>query len=183
MNADLEALAGEVKAADTAAAPLPPPGQPGEAAAGSPAPAMPDPAARLGNELTGLALMLVEVLGKPFPSLKTIYTPQVTAAAGEAVARVAIKHGWLLNGLAGGYGEELAAAMILMPLGYQTFQGVTKDLAMLKARHAGAEDPASPPPAMGAPGLKPDKVSTSPPPAASSKPAVRSRRKPKPKKK
>lgn len=180
MSADLEALSGEVKAADAAAAPLPPPG---EAAAGSPPPAMPDPAARLGNEITGLALMLVEVLGKPFPSLKTIYTPQVTAAAGEAVARVCVKHGWLVNGLAGGYGEELAAAMILLPLGYHTFQGVTKDLAVLKARQAGAEDPAPPPVAMpAAPGKTPDKMSA--PPAASPKPAVRSRprRKPKPKK-
>ncbi len=172
MSADLEALAGEVKAADAAAAPLPPPG---EAAAGSPPPAMPDPAARLGNEITGLALMLVEVLGKPFPSLKTIYTPQVTAAAGEAVARVCVKHGWLLNGLAGGYGEELAAAMILLPLGYQTFQGVSKDLAVLKARQAGAEDPAPPPVAMPA---APDKMSAPPRPA----PKKRPQRKPKPKK-
>lgn len=176
MSADLEALAGEVKAADAAAAPLPPPG---EAAKGSPAPAMPDPAARLGNEITGLALMLVEVLGKPFPSLKTIYTPQVTAAAGEAVARVCVKHGWLVNGLAGGYGEELAAAMILLPLGYQTFQGVSKDLAVLKARQADAEDPAPPPVSMpAAPGQKPDKMS------APSRPAPKKRppRKPKPKK-
>lgn len=175
MSADLEALAGEVQAADAAAAPVPPasPGQPGAA------PALPNPAAALGNEITGLALMLVEILGKPFPSLKTIYTPQVTAAAGEAVARVCIKHGWLLNGLAGGYGEELAAAMILLPLGYQTFQGVSKDLAVLKARHEGAADPAPPAAAMpAAPGLKPDKMSAPPRPARK-KPAPRKAKPPK----
>lgn len=177
MSLDLEALAGEVKAADAAAAPLPPPG---EAAAGSPPPAMPDPAARLGNEITGLALMLVEVLGKPFPSLKTIYTPQVTAAAGEAVARVCVKHGWLVNGLAGGYGEELAAAMILLPLGYQTYQGVAKDLAVLKARQAGTEDPAPPPVKMqDAPGKTPDKMSDQSRPAPNKRPPLKPKPKPK----
>jgi len=159
MSAALEALAGEVKAADTAASPLPPPGAPGEAAAASPAP---DRAALLGNEITGLALMLVEVLGKPFPSLKTIYTPPVTAAAGEAVARLCVKHGWLMNGIAGGYGEELAAAMILLPLGYQTYQGVSADLARLKARQEGAADPA--PAEVPAPGQTPDKMPASPRP-------------------
>lgn len=100
-------------------------------------PPLPDRSAVLGNEITGLALMLVEVLGKPFPSLKQIYTPQVTAAAGEAIARVCVKHGWLPNGLSGGYGEELAAAMILLPLAYQTYQGVNHDLARMKMRQAG----------------------------------------------
>ncbi len=180
MSADLEALAGEVKAADAAAAPLPPPGAPG---AGPGAPPLPDTAvvraASLGNEITGLALMLVEVLGKPFPSLKQIYTPQVTAAAGEAVARVCVKHGWLMNGLAGGYGEELAAAMILLPLGYQTFQGVSADLARLKARQEAGADLAPPEPAIPpAPGQTPDKMSAPPKPARK-KPAPRKAKPPK----
>lgn len=180
MSGALDQLAGEVQAADAAAAPAQPAALGAQAAPGGTPVAMPpDRSALLGNEITGLALMLVEVLGKPFPSLKTIYTPQVTAAAGEAVARVAVKHGWLLNGLAGGYGEELAAAMILLPLGYQTFQGVTKDLAVLKARQAGAADPAPPEAAMRSSlGQAPDKMSTP------SRPASRKRRvKPKPLKK
>lgn len=180
MSADLEALAGEVKAADAAAAPLPPPppGAPGASPAASLAPPVPDRGALLGNEITGLALMLVEVLGKPFPSVKQLYTPQVTAAAGEAIARVCVKHGWLLNGLAGGYGEELAAAVLLLPLGYQTYQGVSKDLARLKAHAESGADPAPPEPAMPP---APDKMSAPPKPVRK-KPAPR-KAKPKPLKK
>jgi len=62
------------------------------------------------------------------PSLETIYTPEVTASAAGAVAAVCQKHGWLPEGIAGQYGEEIAAAVVLLPLGFATVRAVKGDI-------------------------------------------------------
>ncbi|WP_395137279.1 hypothetical protein [Schlegelella aquatica] len=87
------------------------------------------PPADLARELAGLITMAVATLGPAFPSLKGIYTPEVTEAAAQSVAAVCHKHGWLQAGLMGRWGEEIACLVIVGPLVYQTAQGVRADLA------------------------------------------------------
>lgn len=94
---------------------------------------VPDTGPTLADELAGLVTVTVGILGPAFPSLKRIYTPEVTAAAAAAAAGVCEKHGWLSGGVMGKWGEELAAAAILLPLAYQTSQGIKADLAARKA--------------------------------------------------
>jgi hypothetical protein len=83
----------------------------------------------LAQEITGLASVAVATLGPVFPSLKTIYTPEVTQAAAAAIAAVCEKHGWMQGGMMGKWGEEIACLAIIGPLAWQTSQGIKADLA------------------------------------------------------
>lgn len=83
----------------------------------------------LAQEITGLATVAVATLGPMFPSLKTIYTPQVIEAAAQAIAGVCNKHGWMQGGMMGEWGEEIACVAIVGPLAWQTHQGIKADLA------------------------------------------------------
>lgn len=103
---------------------------------------VPDTGPSLADELAGLVTVTVGILGPAFPSLTRIYTPPVTAAAAAAAAGVCEKHGWLSGGVMGKWGEELAAAAILLPLAYQTGQGIKADLAARKAEAEKAKPPA-----------------------------------------
>ena len=93
-----------------------------------------DPVDSLGNEVCGIVLAMVATLGPALPSLKRIYTPEVTKAAADSVARVCVKYGWLSDGLMGQWGEEIGAAVILVPLAVTTAQAVKGDIARLKAQ-------------------------------------------------
>lgn len=101
--------------------------QPGAPVA-EPEPAGPD----LAQEIAGLVTVAVATLGPLFPSLRTTYTPEVTQAAAESIARVCDKHGWLQGGMMGKWGEEIACAAIVGPLAFQTYQGVKADLEARK---------------------------------------------------
>lgn len=83
----------------------------------------------LAQEIAGLASVAVATLGPMFPSLKTIYTPEMTEAAAQAIAAVCNKHGWMQGGMMGRWGEEIACVAILGPLALQTVKGVKADLA------------------------------------------------------
>lgn len=91
----------------------------------------------LGGELAGVIKMARNILGPAFPSLLGIYTDEVAETAGNAVAAVCNKHGWLQDGLVGEWGEEVACAAILLPLGFATVQGVRADL---QQRRQAADD-------------------------------------------
>lgn len=95
-------------------------------------PAGPD----LAAEIVGLVTVAVATLGPMFPSLKATYTPEVTQAAAEAVARVCRKHGWLEGGMMGKWGEEIACVAIVGPLAFQTYQGIRADLEARKPKPA-----------------------------------------------
>lgn len=84
---------------------------------------------KLAAEITGLVLAFVGIAKPILPSLQEIYTPETTSAAANAVASVCMKHGWLPGGLLGDWGEEIAAAVVLVPLGMATAQGVKADIA------------------------------------------------------
>lgn len=90
--------------------------------------------ADLAQEVSGLITMLVSALSPALPSLTTTYTPEATAAASSAIAAVCQKHGWLSGGMFGNYGEEIAAAAIIVPLGIATYKGVTADIDAAKER-------------------------------------------------
>lgn len=123
------AIAGE-QAADLAA--LQAAAADAPAVAGQPA-AEPEPAGpNLAAEIAGLVTVAVATLGPMFPSLRTTYTPEVTQAAAEAIARVCDKHGWMQGGLMGKWGEEIACAAIVGPLAFQTYQGIKADMEARK---------------------------------------------------
>lgn len=83
----------------------------------------------LATELEGLITGVVAVLSPMFPSLKETYTDTTTKAAAGAVAAVCTKHGWLGGGVFGEWGEEIAAAAIVGPLAFATYQGIKSDIA------------------------------------------------------
>jgi len=82
----------------------------------------------LDQELTGLVLAFVAIAKPILPSLGEIYTEEATAQAAGVVAALCKKHGWLQGGLMGDYAEEVAAAVVLLPLGIATHAGVKRDL-------------------------------------------------------
>lgn len=114
-------------------------------------PAGPDLAAEISDALG----IVVGILGAPLPSLRAIYTDEVRAAVGASVAAVCNKHGWMQGGLMGQWGEEIACAAVVLPLGWATYNGVKADVERIKAaaengRPAG-RDAAPAGPAPGAP--------------------------------
>lgn len=124
---DIERATPSEQAADLAAL---------QAAANEPAPGAPatvpeqaEQGPDLAREITGLVTAAVAALGPMFPSLKGIYTPEVTQAAAQAVAAVCEKHGWMQGGLMGKWGEEIACVAIVGPLAFTTWQGIKADLA------------------------------------------------------
>lgn len=98
------------------------------------------PRPALADELKALALAFVGIAAPMLPSLARIYTEETTTAAAAAVAAVCEKHGWLTDGVMGDYAEEIAAAVVLLPLGFATVQGVRGDLAALRIGNAKAEE-------------------------------------------
>ncbi|SHL45248.1 hypothetical protein SAMN05216428_102448 [Nitrosospira sp. Nsp11] len=84
----------------------------------------------LADELSGYIMLFVSVAKPALPSLGVIYTGEVVGAAAAAIASVCEKHGWLQGGLGGEYKEEIAAAMVLLPLGYATYRGVKSDIGV-----------------------------------------------------
>jgi hypothetical protein len=107
---------------------------PGEVATSAP------PPRDLAGELAGLVSLAVATLSPVFPSLKAIYTEPVTNTAAQAIAAVCHKHGWCQDGVMGRWGEEIACAAIVLPLAWQTSNGIKADI---KARQP-APDPAAP---------------------------------------
>lgn len=91
----------------------------------------------LAGEIAGLVLAFAAVARPILPCLADIYTPEVAQQAAGAVAAVCVKRGWLSGGLVGDYGEEVAAAVVLVPLGVATWQGVRRDIAALKPADQG----------------------------------------------
>jgi len=132
MNQELENLSAE-QAADLARLQATADDQP--LLPGQEPPPLPvDPVAALADEIAGIVLSVTAVLSPALPSLKRIYTPETTKAAGVALAAVCNKHGWLSGGLMGDYAEEVSAAFILLPLAVTTYQGVKGDVENLKEK-------------------------------------------------
>lgn len=86
----------------------------------------------LADEIRALLLTFVSLAGPVLPSLPRIYTEETAGTAAAAIATVCRKHGWLADGMMGDWGEEIAAAVVLLPLGFATVQGVRADLAALR---------------------------------------------------
>lgn len=102
-------------------------------------PAQADNREQIAGEMAGLILALVQITKPVFPSLESIYTEDTAHAAAQAVAAVCVKHGWLQEGITGGHSEEIAAAMILLPLGFATYRGIKGDLAAMKPKKEPAQ--------------------------------------------
>lgn len=92
----------------------------------------------LSQELTGMLSMLSKLAAPIFPSLGAIYTDEVCATLGGAIAPVCEKHGWLTGGIGGEYAEELMCLVVVGPIAYATYAGVSGDLAE-RARAARAK--------------------------------------------
>ena len=93
------------------------------------------PVPDLAMELTGIIGAVVAAVSPALPSLRGIYTEEVTKAAAASIAGVCVKHGWLSGGLMGEYAEELTCLMVCAPLAMATVQGVKADLAKMKEKN------------------------------------------------
>lgn len=91
-------------------------------------------AEKIAGELAALVLAFVAMAKPILPSLSEIYTPDATQVAAHAVAGICVKHGWLGDGLMGEWGEEIAAAVVLVPMGVATYQGIRGDLEKRKPK-------------------------------------------------
>lgn len=89
--------------------------------------------ADLAGEIAGLVLVFVAMAKPVLPCLERIYTPAATQTAAAAVAGLCRKYGWLQEGVAQGYGEELTAAVVLLPLAFATYKGAQEDLRLQNA--------------------------------------------------
>lgn len=106
------------------------------------APAEPEPTGPdLQTEIAALLKVAVATLGPLFPSIKTIYTDETIGAASGAVAAVCDKRGWLQGGLMGEWAEEIAAAAVVGPLAFATYQGIKADIEARKPKKV--EEPAT----------------------------------------
>jgi hypothetical protein len=130
----------EQKAQALEAAAPPDPAELAQAAqAAESAPVGQDPA-NLSKVVQGAVGVVVKMLSPAFPSLLQIYTPPTIAQLGDAVAPVMVKHGWNLGDLGEKYAEEITLAMVAIPLGMATYQGIQGDIeARKRAAQAQAE--------------------------------------------
>lgn len=96
----------------------------------------------LGAELAGLVSAVVAILRPAYPTATALYTPEVIDTATGAVARVCAKRGWLQDGVVGEYGEEVAAAVVLLPLAVATVGAVKADHAARSAARGEGPAPA-----------------------------------------
>lgn len=86
----------------------------------------------LAVQISGMLTMLVAMSAPIFPSLKAIYTEEAIEKVGIALEPVCNKHGWLQDGIGGKYGEEMMALVIVGPLAYATYAGISNDIASRK---------------------------------------------------
>lgn len=124
---ELKQLQGEALAADALSAPAE---QVQLDAQGQPIPVQ--EAVNVASEVSAAIKIVVGILSPVLPSLKDVYTDQTIGAVSEAIAGVCNKHGWLQGGIMGKWGEEIAAAAILIPIGMATYNGVKGDLSRLQ---------------------------------------------------
>ena len=83
----------------------------------------------LSAEIAGALKIMVSVARPMFPSLTEIYTEETISAVSESVGAVCQKHGWLGGGLFGEWGEEIACAVVCLPVAFATYTGIKSDIA------------------------------------------------------
>lgn len=91
------------------------------------APQPPEPVNSV-EQVAGMLSLAVGLLVPMFPSLAKVYTEQTIQALAGVTVPLANKHGWNINGMLGGYAEEIAFAAVALPLGLATYQVVLHDL-------------------------------------------------------
>ncbi len=77
--------------------------------------------------------ILKGIFGEVFPSIKKIYTEQNISAAAGSLAEVCNKHGVFQDGF-GPWKEELACAVVVLPLAWATHQGIKGDIANMQQK-------------------------------------------------
>jgi hypothetical protein len=80
----------------------------------------------------GVALILdlaVPILGKLYPSLLDVYTPEACAAVAASMGPVLAKYGINLKEWGGAYKEEIGALFVCGPIAWATVAGIKADIA------------------------------------------------------
>lgn len=102
---------------------------------------------QLSNEQTVTAGLTaaVAMLSPMFPTLKQVYTKETIQAVADVTAPLANKYGVNLGGALAKYGEEIAFASVMIPLGISTYAAVLHDIeARQKAANDDAEEESKP---------------------------------------
>ena len=85
-------------------------------------------------ELTTILQMASSLFFPLFPSLQTVYTHETCASLAGALVPVMVKRGWSVAGLTAGWGEEIALAIVAIPIGIATRDAVKADIAANEAK-------------------------------------------------
>ena len=89
------------------------------------------------NNGKALRLMLglgVPLLGKLYPCIVEIYTEEAQEQVADSLGPVLTKYGVDLGDLGGAYREEIAAAIVCVPLALATVAGMRADIAARAAQ-------------------------------------------------
>lgn len=87
------------------------------------------PAVDLAGEISGGLLMLSKIFAPMFPTTAALYTEATCQQIGAAVEPVCKKHGWLMDGIASGWGPEIVCAAVLWPTAFATVEAIKVDIA------------------------------------------------------
>lgn len=86
------------------------------------------------QELTVILQMAASLFFPLFPSLQKIYTKETCSGLAGAIVPVMVKRGWSVSGVMAGWGEEVALAIVVIPLGMATVGAVKQDMAEAEAK-------------------------------------------------
>lgn len=88
--------------------------------------------------------LAVPILGKLYPSLEGVYTPEACGQVAASLGPVLAKYGVNLEEWGGKYQEEIAALFVCGPIAWATVQGVKADIASRTPAKAVQMDKAPP---------------------------------------
>jgi hypothetical protein len=76
----------------------------------------------------GMLELALPLIGPMYPSLETIYTPDVRAQVAATLGPLLAKYGVNLEDMGGRYREEIAAAFVCGPIAIATYKGIKADI-------------------------------------------------------
>lgn len=123
---ELEALGAEALAVDIET------GATQTAEGAAPAPEASAITAEEVQELASIITIAAALIAPPLPTVAALYSPETCAALARATLPVMRKHGWSLPGLMSKWGEEFAAAVVIVPLVLASYKAGKADFAAME---------------------------------------------------
>lgn len=78
--------------------------------------------------IAGVLEMALPLITPLYPSLESVYTPDVRAQVAAAMGPLLAKYGVNLSEMGGKYREEITAAFVCVPVAVATYKGIKADI-------------------------------------------------------